>query len=39
MANEDELLQMHNLKPAPGARKDRTRVGRCLLYTSDAADE
>lgn len=28
MANEDELLQMHNLKPAPGAKKDRTRVGR-----------
>ena len=21
MANEDELLQMHNLKPAPGAKK------------------
>ena len=28
MANEDELLQMHNLKPAPGAKKDRTRIGR-----------
>ena len=28
MANEDELLQMHNLKPAPRAKKDRTRIGR-----------
>lgn len=28
MANEDELLQMHNLKPAPGAKKDRARIGR-----------
>ena len=28
MSNEDELLQMHNLKPAPGAKKDRTRIGR-----------
>ena len=28
MANEDELLQMHDLKPAPGANKDRIRVGR-----------
>ena len=24
-----DILQMHDLKPAPGAKKDRTRVGRC----------
>ena len=37
-----DILQMHDLKPAPGANKDRIRVGRgegskgktCLLYTS-----
>lgn len=23
-----DILQMHDLKPAPGAKKDRTRVGR-----------
>ena len=29
MANEETtILQMHDLKPAPGARKDRIRVGR-----------
>lgn len=29
MANEDQdILQMHNLHPAPGAKKDRIRVGR-----------
>ena len=30
MANEEEttILQMHDLKPAPGAKKDRIRVGR-----------
>ena len=25
---DNEILQMHDLKPAPGAKKDRTRVGR-----------
>lgn len=25
---DNEILQMHDLKPAPGANKDRTRVGR-----------
>ena len=25
---EADILQMHDLKPAPGAKKDRTRVGR-----------
>ena len=24
---DNEILQMHDLKPAPGAKKDRTRVG------------
>ena len=29
MATENtEILQMHDLKPAPGAKKDRIRVGR-----------
>ncbi|KAB5608038.1 50S ribosomal protein L15 [Bifidobacterium jacchi] len=30
MANEEEpqILQMHDLRPAPGAKKARTRVGR-----------
>ena len=30
MATEEEttILQMHDLKPAPGAKKDRIRVGR-----------
>ncbi|MCH4175791.1 50S ribosomal protein L15 [Bifidobacterium sp.] len=32
MANTEEqqvdILQMHDLRPAPGAKKDRTRVGR-----------
>ena len=30
MANEEErtIIQMHHLKPAPGANKDRIRVGR-----------
>lgn len=30
MANEEKttILQMHDLKPAPGAKKDRIRVGR-----------
>lgn len=30
MANEEEttILQMHDLKPAPGAKKAKTRVGR-----------
>lgn len=30
MASEEEttILQMHDLKPAPGSKKDRTRVGR-----------
>ncbi|MEE1296496.1 MAG: 50S ribosomal protein L15 [Bifidobacterium sp.] len=29
MAQEDnDILQMHDLRPAPGAKKDRTRVGR-----------
>lgn len=29
MANEETtILQMHDLKPAPGAKKDRIRVGR-----------
>ena len=23
-----DILQMHDLKPAPGAKKDRIRVGR-----------
>lgn len=26
--NESTILQMHDLKPAPGANKDRIRVGR-----------
>lgn len=25
---DNEILQMHDLKPAPGAKKDRIRVGR-----------
>ena len=25
---DNEILQMHDQKPAPGAKKDRTRVGR-----------
>jgi large subunit ribosomal protein L15 len=25
---DNEILQMHDLKPAPGAKKDRTRIGR-----------
>lgn len=25
---DNEILQMHDLRPAPGAKKDRTRVGR-----------
>ena len=25
---DNEILQMHDLQPAPGAKKDRTRVGR-----------
>lgn len=25
---DNEILQMHDLKPAPGAKKDRTRLGR-----------
>src|ERR671921_2050340 len=25
---EDEVVGLHNLKPAPGSRKDRKRVGR-----------
>ena len=25
---DNEILQMHDLKPAPGAKKSRTRVGR-----------
>jgi len=25
---DNEILQMHDLKPAPGAKKDRTRVAR-----------
>lgn len=25
---DNEILQMHDLKPAPGGKKDRTRVGR-----------
>ncbi|KFI68355.1 50S ribosomal protein L15 [Bifidobacterium magnum] len=28
MANEETILQMHDLKPAPGEKKDRIRVGR-----------
>ncbi|KFI57069.1 50S ribosomal protein L15 [Bifidobacterium cuniculi] len=28
MAEENNILQMHDLRPAPGAKKDRTRVGR-----------
>lgn len=28
MANEEPLLQMHTLRPADGANKDRIRVGR-----------
>ncbi len=29
MANEETtILQMHDLKPAPGAKKNRIRVGR-----------
>ena len=25
---DTEILQMHDLKPAPGSKKDRTRLGR-----------
>lgn len=28
MAEENNILQMHDLRPAPGAKKDRIRVGR-----------
>ena len=28
MANEEPMLHMHTLRPAPGAKKDRIRVGR-----------
>ncbi|MDO4913116.1 MAG: 50S ribosomal protein L15 [Bifidobacteriaceae bacterium] len=28
MPNDDNILQMHNLYPAPGSKKDRIRVGR-----------
>lgn len=28
MANEEPMLHMHTLRPAPGANKDRIRVGR-----------
>ena len=27
---DNEILQMHDLKPAPGAKKDRIRVGRVV---------
>ena len=28
MAEDEELIGLHNLQPAPGSRKDRKRVGR-----------
>jgi large subunit ribosomal protein L15 len=28
MADEEEIIGLHNLQPAPGSRKDRKRVGR-----------
>lgn len=28
MAEENTILQMHDLRPAPGSKKDRIRVGR-----------
>ena len=27
-ADEEEIIGLHNLQPAPGSRKDRKRVGR-----------
>lgn len=34
MAKEQEvdILQMHDLRPAPGAKKARTRVGLSLIH-------